>query len=199
MEIKLSLSLISNIFLYLKSLYRKLYNWAFRPHILVELRNTTFTYTTQDNKEHNSRHPSIEITNQSKTTLVINPNKVMVNNEKYMVIVQSDQDFSRLSPNSSNHWKCESNVIYNHYSKHWSEITDNRNTIRIEPSEKLCFPLKLLKSNVRIITDIKKNSRLFFPGRKTSVSLSINNRDYEYAIKKMKCYEVFLNFLAFKL
>ncbi|GEM_PF-2205711 len=194
MDIKLSLSI--PIFKWINSSFFKLKNFISRPKVEIKVYIQPIVFI-ENNTEHHFHYLCLTIANNTKNVLHLNPRNIRINNELYQVIIQGDTNFARLNPASTNKWDDCKNEVFKMYQSNWLDISTNRYLFTLNPFEQKIFPLKLIKSGSHIITNRKKESLLFFPKSKISVSLEINKKNHEYGLDRISVYETYINYLAF--
>lgn len=151
----------------------------------------------QNEKEFHYPYFCLILNNFTRIKHHLNLKKLKLNNESYQVIIQMEPNFLKMNPANKDSWLDCKNNVYKIFKKNWLDITENKFTQPIDEFETLIFPMKLLKAASHWIIAIKKESLLFFPKNKISISLGINGKTYEYGIKRRMVYERYINYLAF--
>ncbi|MGE4348848.1 MAG: hypothetical protein AB7D28_03710 [Candidatus Berkiella sp.] len=187
---------------FIKTLFPKISNLYSRPkiEIMPRLGHIVFQTDEENAKKQYYQYLLIQISNRSNSKLCIQPGFIRINNEAYQVNIQSDINFSKMTPNSQHRWTYCDNEIYNIFQDNWVPISEKRFTYNFEPHYTLYFPIKFTLNLTHQLKQVKKDSLLFFPNKKISLTLNINGKNKEYCIsKKEPLYELLLNHLASEL
>lgn len=182
----------------LKSFLPMLLNLICRPKLLVSLKMRTVMFKSQDGKEPCIEdYPCLLLANQKNSKVLIKPGSLKINNESYLAVIQSDENFLRLGQNSKNPWLGCDNEMYAFYKQNWRKISEGDLPVPADQGYELVFPLRLLKGKINLLLSDKKNSLLFLHRKKISITINVNGREFEYGLDKMESYKLYLNYLAF--
>jgi hypothetical protein len=181
---------------YIINCIKKINNWLFRPKLKLDLKQKLVTFTSHDGKDHSYSYFCLIIENCSNKTHSIKLKQIEINNCFYQTIIHGDTNFNKLNPNNKDKWLDCKNDLYKIYSANWLEIIQNEFSYPLNKFKQLTFPMRLLSSTSRCITDYKNKSLLFFPKAKISITIGINGTFYEYGINRKDTYERCINYLA---
>jgi hypothetical protein len=201
MEMLVLLAKLYNVFTiigkWLYLLLPRMKNLLLRPKLKLEIKNQRLVFIGDGNKEHHYPYLCLTLCNSSKNDYHVNLNSLLINNELYTVLIQTEVNFLKLNPNNPSSWERCNCEIYNTYQRNWLEILQGNFDYEIKPFKKQIFPIKPTNARSHCMTSVKKNSLLFFSKNKISITLEINQKIYEYGLNRKLCYEYLINYLAF--
>ena len=178
-------------------IFQRIKNLLFRPKLSFDLKPQRVMFKGDDDKEHLYPYLCLLINNFTNIDYHLNPKTIAINNERYIVMIQAENNFSRLNSATPNHWKECGSDIYPMYKNNWSKILEGNFYFTLTPYDTKIFPLKPIKSSSHVITAVKRKPLLFFHKSKVSITLEIDKKVYEYGICRKYCYERLINYLAF--
>ncbi|MCL5261653.1 MAG: hypothetical protein M1561_08345 [Gammaproteobacteria bacterium] len=182
--------MVKSFFTSLLPFKRKLLNLFCRPSLRVELRPKVVVFKIpNNNNEHHIHYVSLLITNKSKNEYIIPFHTIKIGNEPFY---NANAGFYYNDILKSEWISCDSRSEERRKDNHL-DILQGRYYITAKPHIGIIFPLS---DALSAYSSYKKNSLLFFPKNKISISLMINSKSYEYGLKRIEYLELYANHLS---
>jgi hypothetical protein len=188
-KISLSIGILAQIVRVIKNLYFKICNYLFRPSIKIELKEFRVDVDLGDNKISHCGVMALFV--YVKDELNIKSNNIKIGGENYTFLFQS---FNPIT-NTSN-YKNDSKTL-NYYKDNWSSIHKGTEYIKVGNIEPFVLPLPII-GNSNYICNSKDNCMLFFPKKKLSIELNLNNKTFSYGLDLADVHRKFIKHIAFK-
>ena len=171
---------------YLKKPLLSFLNWLKRPNLQIRAKSNTITYTDEKGKQLVPRYPGFLITNKSKNKLHIDLSKLYINDQIYQGVTDKHTAEAKKSDGSID---CDNEAVKRFHPK-------RNDPFELAPFADAFIPYKVLGTGVSNLSRKKSSTKVFNEKGKLIIKMSINGKEFEYGIKLLGVYPVFLNYLA---